>query len=31
MASFRAKIGWPRFRERENKNYCSDQFLMNSE
>ena len=26
MASFEAKIGWKRPRERENKNYCSDPF-----
>ena len=28
MASFEAKIGWKRQRKRENKNYLSDQFLL---
>ena len=27
MASFQAKTGWEKSRKRENKNYCSDQFL----
>ena len=27
MASFQAKIGWKRLRERENKNYRSVSFL----
>ena len=27
MASFQAKTGWEKPRKRENKNYCSDQFL----
>ena len=27
MASFQAKISWGRPRNRENKNYCLDQFL----
>ena len=27
MASFEAKIGWKRMRERERKNYCSVPFL----
>ena len=27
MASFQAKIGWQRFRKRENKNCRFDQFL----
>ena len=31
MASFQAKIGWERLRQRENKNYCSDQFLPDQE
>ena len=31
MASFQAKTGWERLRQRENKNYCSDQFLPNQE
>ena len=28
MASFQAKISWERLRKRENKNYRSDQFLL---
>ena len=28
MAPFKAKIGWDRARKRENKNYLSDQFLL---
>ena len=27
MASFQAKIGWKRMKNRENKNYCSVPFL----
>ena len=30
MASFQAKTGWETLRKRENKNYCSDQFLPDS-
>ena len=30
MASFEAKTGWKRPRKRENKNYCSVQFLPDS-
>ena len=30
MASFQAKIGWKRPRKRENKNYRSDPFLLDS-
>ena len=29
IASVQAKIGWKRPRKRENKNYCSNQFLTN--
>ena len=28
MASFKAKIGWEMLRNSENKNYHSDQFLL---
>ena len=28
MASLKAKTGWERQRKRENKNYRSDQFLL---
>ena len=28
MASFQARTGWERLRKRENKNYRSDQFLL---
>ena len=28
MVSFQAKTGWERSRKRENKNYRSDQFLL---
>ena len=28
MAPFKAKIGWDRPRKRQNKNYLSDQFLL---
>ena len=28
MATIKAKIGWDRPRKRENKNYLSDQFLL---
>ena len=31
MASFEAKIGWKRMRERERKNYCSVQFLLEAQ
>ena len=30
MASFQAKIGWKRWRKRENKNYRSIPFLPNA-
>ena len=30
MASFEAKIGWKRPRERENKNYRSDPFQLDA-
>ena len=30
MASFQAKTGWETLIKRENKNYCSDQFLPDS-
>ena len=28
MTSFQAKTGWESLRNSENKNYCSDQFLL---
>ena len=28
MASSKAKTGWERPRKSENKNYCSNQFLL---
>ena len=31
MALFQSKIGWKIMRQRENKNYCSDQFLPDQE
>ena len=31
MVSFQAKTGWEWLRKRENKNYRSDQFLLNPE
>ena len=31
MALFQAKTGWEWLRKRKNKNYRSDQFLLNPE
>ena len=31
MASFQSKTCWERPRKRENKSYCTDQFLTNLE
>ena len=31
MASFLAKTGWEKLRNSENKNYCFDHFLPDSE
>ena len=31
MASFKSKTCWERPRKRENKSYCTDQFLTNLE
>ena len=31
MATFTAKTGWEKLRNSENKNYCFDHFLPDSE